>query len=151
MAKNYAMGPAVGNNQVPFTTEAPPAIAAIATTVKDVTATVSSILILTQNTTAVEVAVDGGPAYIKWFSQATVDSSVAGTSVISTGATSSFDHCIPDDSMRRFVIPIAIVPNSYSSVQGANQLNGLFTHMGVKGGTGASVIAITQYGSSNIY
>ena len=148
--KNYAMGKPMGNNQIPFY-DSPPAIKAVATTIKDVTATVSSILILNQNTTAVEVAADGGPAYIKWLSQATVDSSVATTSVITTGASSSFDNAIPENTVRHFVVPISIQVVGATSMQGANRDNGLFTHMAMNGGAGASVIAITQYGSSNSY
>lgn len=148
--KNYAMGKPMGNNQVPFF-DSPPAIKAIATTVRDTTATVSSILALSQNTTAVEVASTGGPTYIRWYSQATVDSSVAATSVITTGSGAAFDHAIPAASVRRFVVPISIQVVGATSLQGANRDNGLFTHLGMAGGTGASVIAITQYGSSNSY
>lgn len=148
--KNYAMGQPMGNNQIPLY-NCPPAIKAIGSTIKDTTATVSSILILTQDTTAIEVASNGGPSYIKWLSQGTVDSSVAGTSVISTGASASFDHVVSNDNVRRFVVPVSIHNSGAQSVQGANRDNGLFTHVAMKGGTGASVIAITQYGSSNSY
>ena len=148
--QNYAKGKPVGNNQVPFF-DSPPAVKAVATTIKDVTATVSSILVLNVNTTAVEVASTGGPTYIKWLARATVDSSVAGTSVITTGAASSFDHAIPNATVRRFVVPISIPVVGATSIQAANPDNGLFTHMAMNGGTGTSVIAITQYGSSNSY
>lgn len=147
--KNYAKGKAMGDNQIPFY-DSPPAIAAIATTVRDTTATVSSILVLNDNTTAIEVAAAGGPAYIKWYTQAVVDSSVAATSVATTGAA-NFDHCIPNAVVRRFVIPIATIPSSQTSAMGANKANGLYPNLGIRGGTGASVIAITQYGSSNSY
>lgn len=144
------MGQPMGNNSIPLF-NCPPAIKAVASTVRDTTATVSSILILGQNTTAVEIASTGGPTYFKWMSQATVDSSVAATSVVTTGATASFDHVIPAATVRRFVVPISIQVVGATSLQGANPDNGLFTHIGMAGGTGASVIAITQYGSSNSY
>ena len=147
--QNYAKGKPMGNNQVPFY-DSPPAIKAIVATIRDTTATVSSILVLNQNSTAVEVASTGGPSYIKWLSQDTVDSSVAGTSVITTGVA-SFDHCIPNATVKRFVIPISLQASGQTSMQGANRDNGLFSHMAMAGGTGASVIAITQYGSSNSY
>ena len=140
----------MGNNQIPFF-DSPPAIKAIATTIKDVTATVSSVLVINVNATAIEVAATGGPAYIKWLSQATVDSSVATTSVITTGAAASFDHVVPAATVRRFIIPISIQVVGATSIQAANPDNGLFTHVAMTGGTGASVIAITQYGSSNSY
>lgn len=148
--RNYAMGSPMGNNQVNFTTEAPPAVKAIVATVKDASTTTSSILILNQNTTAIEVAPNGGPAFIRWLTQATVDSSVAGTSIITTGASANFDNAIPNAGFRRFVVPIAITPTSYSSQQGANRENGLFSHVAYSG-IATSVIAITQYGSSNSY
>ncbi len=142
----------MGNNQVPFQGNGtPPAVAAIATTIKDTTATVSSIRTLTQDTTAIEIAATGGPVYMKWLKQSVVDSSVAGTSVLATGAA-NFDHVIPSNTYRRFVVPIATNnPQGYSSMVGANIENGLFPAVAIIGGTGASVIGITQYGSSNSY
>lgn len=142
----------MGNNQMPASYIAPPAVAAIATTIKDVTATVSSIQTLGANTTAIEIGTTGGPAYIKWLTQSVVDSSVAGTSILATGAGANFDHMIPGASYRRFVIPIvANRPQGYGSFVGANVENGLYPNVALIGGTGASVIAITQYGSSNTY
>lgn len=149
MGLNYSKGQPVGDNTVPQFLS-PPAVAAIGTTVKDAATTVSSILILTQNTTAIEVGPGGGPAFIKWLSQSVVDSSVATTSVIATGAAASFDNMIPAASVRRFVVPQATIPASYSSIQGLNRVNGLYTHVAYAG-TATSVIAITQYGSSNSY
>lgn len=140
----------MGNNQVPFF-NSPPAVAAIATKVKDSTTTTSSILVFNQNTTAIEVASAGGPTYIKWLSQSVVDSSVAGTSVIGTGASANFDHVIPAASFRRFVIPIATnAPQGYGSFVGANRENGLYPNMAYVGVV-TSVISINEYGSSNSY
>lgn len=152
-AQNYARGVPMGNNQIPFQGNGtPPAVAAIQTTIKDVTATVSSIRTLTQDTTAIEVGSTGGPAYIKWLTRSIVDSSVAGTSILATGAGANFDHMIPASTYRRFVIPIVTNnPQGYGSFVGANVENGLYPNVAVIGGTGASVIAITQYGSSNSY
>lgn len=150
---NYARGVPVGNNQMPFHGNGtPPAVAAIVTTIRDTTATVSSIRTLSQNTTAIEIAATGGPVYMKWFAQSVVDSSVAGTSVLATGSGANFDHVIPAATYRRFVVPIFTNnPQGYSSQVGANIENGLYPNVGIVGGTGASVIAITQYGSSNSY
>lgn len=151
MAKNYAMGSPMGNNQVNFTTEAPPAIKAIATTVRDAISPASSITTLTVNTTAIEVLASGGTGYIRWMSQTLVDSSVAGTSILATGAA-NFDHAIPANTVRRFVVPISIQNNSegYGSAVGANTANGLFRNVATTG-TLTSILAITQYGSSNSY
>lgn len=149
--QNYARGIPLGNNQMPASYVAPPAVAAIGTTVRDSTTTTSSIMVFNQNTTAIEVAATGGPAYIKWLGQSVVDSSVAGTSVIGTGATANFDHVIPAASYRRFVIPIfSNSPQGYSSQVGANRENGLYPNMAYVGVV-TSTIAVTQYGSSNSY
>lgn len=150
-SQNYARGIPMGNNQMPASYIAPPAVAAIQTTVADVTPTTSSIRTLSQNTTAIEVGAVGGPAYIKWLTQSVVDSSVAGTSIVATGAA-NFDHIIPAASYRRFVVPIATHYSAgQGSLVGANVENGLYPNVAVLGGTGASIISLTQYGSSNSY
>lgn len=151
MAQNYARGPAMGNNQVPFTTEAPPAVKAVATTVRDTISPVSSITVLTVNTTAIEVHTTAGTGYIRWMAQSLVDSSVAGTSILATGAA-NYDHAIPPNSMRRFVVPISVQNNSegYGSAVGANTANGLFRNVATTGNL-TSILGITQYGSSNSY
>lgn len=150
--KNYAKGLPVGDNQMPFSgTGTPPAVAAINTAVRNTAATaaVSSIVVLDQNTTAIEVGASGGPAFIKWLAQSVVDSSVAGTSVITAaGGTANFDHMIPNDNVRRFVIPINTIPTSQTSAMGANRANGLYPNVGI---VGVSSILFTQYGSSNSY
>lgn len=151
--QNYARGVPMGNNQMPFQGNGtPPAVAAIGTFVKDTAIVTSSIMVFNQNTTAIEVAAVGGPAYIKWLSQSVVDSSVAGTSIIGTGATANFDHIIPAATYRRFVIPIVTnQPAGYGSMMGANRENGLYPNMAYVGVVGASILAVTQYGSSNSY
>lgn len=150
--QNYARGIPMGNNQMPASYQAPPAVAAVATTVRDTTPTTSSIRTLTADTTAIEVTATGGPVFIKWLKQSVVDSSVAGTSVLATGSGANFDHIIPAATFRRFVVPIAVNnPQGHGSQVGANIENGLYANIGFVGGTGASIIAITQYGSSNSY
>ena len=148
MSKNYAAGSPIGNNNQPIF-DAPAPVKAVATTVKDTTANTSSILILNVNALSVEVGAVGGPAYIKWLAQSTVDGSVAGTSVVTTGAAASYDHMIANNTVRRFVIPVATVAYG-ASVQAAGPANGLYTHIATAG-TLASVISITQFGTSNSY
>ncbi len=144
--KNYALGKPVGNNGVPFF-DSSPAVAAIATTVRDAAAT-SSILVLNQNTTAVEIAATGGPVFIKWLTQAVVDSSVAGTSVVSGASGPNFDNVVANNTVKRFVVPIATIPTSHQSVQGTNRSEGLYPNMAY---IGVASVAATQYGSSNSY
>jgi hypothetical protein len=101
-----------------------PAKAALASSNKE-NASASSILLLTHDTTELEVTAAGQNVAGKWLTQATVDSSVAGTSVLTAAATANFDFMIPNNTMRRFVVPIATIANS-ASIQGVNRANGLY-------------------------
>lgn len=149
--QNYARGIPMGNNQMPASYIAPPAVAAIGATTRDTGTTTSSILVFDQNATAIEVGAVGGPVFIKWLSRSVVDSSVAGTSILATGTGANFDHMIPPSEYRRFVIPINVNnPQGYSSQVGANRENGLFPNMAYIG-TVTSIISVNQYGSSNSY
>jgi len=154
--RNYAAGMPVGDNQMPISQNTPAPYKAIATLTKDSGNNVSSILVLTDNTTAIEVSAAGAPAYIRWLSQSLVDSSVAGTSVLATGAA-NYDHIVPAASVRRFVVPVSTDTNktvgaTATSVVGQNVEYGLFKNVGLIG-TGAitSIISVTQYGKSNSY
>jgi hypothetical protein len=141
--KNYAKGQPVGNNQVPFF-ESPPPVLAETTTMRE-NAVASSILILSSVTTAIEIMAVGAPAYLKWLSRTVVDSSVAGTSVISAAGTANFDAMVAKDTIRRFVVPIAsttATPGSYGAPQGANRDNNLYSNVAIKSATIASVVAI---------
>lgn len=141
--KNYAKGKPVGNNLVPFYDSPVPEIS-LASFGRD-NAAASSILLLNSATTAVEVQASGSPAYVKWLSQSVVDSSVAGTSVISTGSTSNFDGMVPANTVRRFIVPIATVvapPATYGTLQGANKDNNLYPAVAIKSGSIGSVATI---------
>lgn len=146
MALNYSKGIPLGDNNAPQFLS-PPAVKALVTTVRE-SATVSSILILGQDTTALEIAATGGVAYLKWLTQSVVDSSVAGTSIISAAGTANFDHVIPTGTVRRFVVPIATQSNSqgYSSMVGDNRAYGLYPNIAL---SGLASVATTQYGKSN--
>jgi len=141
MSLNYAKGTPVGNNQVPFVGSPNPSTALV-TTVRD-NAVVSSILNLGHDTTAIEVTATNGPVFIKWLQQTVVDSSVAGTSVISAAGTANFDHTVATNTVRRFVVPIATTPQT-TSVQGINRAQGLYRNVAIKTGNIASV-ATTEH------
>lgn len=139
---NYAKGKPVGNNQMPFY-DSPPAVTAIAVDNRTTAATagVSSITVLNANTTAIEVMAAGAPAFLKWLTQSVVDSSVAGTSVISAGTTANFDGMVAKDTVRRFIVPISPAvtapPGSYGQPQGANKDNNLYPNVAIIGGNGS--------------
>ncbi len=144
MSKNYAKGKPVGNNLIPFY-DSPPAEAAIASSNRESTAA-SSILILNSNTTALEVMATGGPAYLKWLTQSVVDSSVAGTSVISGAVGANFDAMLASNTVRRFVVPISPVttapPGSYGVPEGANKDNNLYPNVAIIGSAVTSIATI---------
>ena len=137
--KNYAKGKPVGNNQVPFF-DAPAPITALATAVRD-NAVASSILTLTDDTTLIEVAATNGPAYVKWLTQAVVDSSVAGTSVISAAGTANFDNMIAPNTVRRFAVPIERFV-AQASIVGLNKQYGLYQRVAL---IGVASVATTEY------
>lgn len=148
--QNYSRGIPMGNNQVPHF-QSPPAVKAILAQMSE-NATASSILNLTQNTTAVEITTGGTLVAIRWIADADVSNSVAGTSVIAiAGATANYDHVVPANSRMRFVVPIEVNrPQGYGSFVGANIENGLFKWLAWKTPVAASVYS-AQYGSSNSY
>lgn len=147
--KNYAAGAPMGNNQVPLF-EAPAPYKALKQYYKD-NGSVSSVITLTENTTAVEIASGNNIATaIRWVN--VTDGSGANTSVITSGATANFDHIVPANYYRKFVVPIETTNNSEGSgsVVGQNIANGLFRRLAfINAGVGS--VFVTEYGSSNSY
>ena len=92
----------------------------------------SSILLLTHNTTEMEVLAVGTTVAGKWLSQATVDSSVAGTSVITAAAAANYDFLVPVNTYRRVVVPIATNVQSSGSMMGVNRKFGLYPAVAFK-------------------
>ena len=122
-----------------------PAKVALARTAKE-NASASSILLLTHDTTELEVAAATGSTLGiagKWLSQATVDSSVAGTSVITVASGPNWDFIVPNGTIRRVVVPIATNVQSSGSVMGVNRKFGLYPAVAFKTlvGTGSVLTA----------
>lgn len=151
MAQNYARGIPMGNNQMPASYQAPPAVKAIVSRMSE-NATVSSMVGLSQNTTAIEISTQSAPVVFKWVANADAQNSVAATSVIAVaGTTANYDHVIPANTMRRFVVPIEVNnPQGNGSLVGANIENGLFRWFAWKT-QGAGSVLSNEYGSSNSY
>ena len=120
----------------------PPAKVALAR-LNDENALVSSILLLSHDTTELEVAAVGQGIAGKWLSQATVDSSVAGTSVITAAGTANFDFTVPVNTQRRVVVPVATFTPTSGSVMGVNRKLGLYPAVAFKtlAGTGSVLTA----------
>lgn len=146
MSLNYARGIPQGNNGIPFF-NSPPAVKAISRYMSE-NATVSSVITLTADTTAIEISAGGTPVAMQWVLATDTQASV----VAIAGATANFDHTIPSNAVRRFVVPIEGINNAqgYSSMVGANIANGLFRRVAYKT-QGVASVMVTEYGSSNSY
>lgn len=145
MAKNYSGGQPVGNNGIPqFLSPAP--YKAVKQYVSE-NGTASSVITVTQDTTAIEIGTGGTAAVMRWVATSDAQASV----VAIAGATANFDHFIAPNSVRRFVIPIESQQSQgYSSVQGANRENGLYQRVAIKT-QGVGSVLLSEYGSSNSY
>lgn len=100
-------------------------------------ATASSVITLTQDTTAIELGATGGAAVMRWVATADTQASV----ISIAGATANFDHLVPTGTVRRFVVPIESNPaTGYGSMQGANREYGLYRRLAYKSVGIASVM-----------
>ena len=100
----------------------------------------SSVISVSHDTTAIEVAAVTTPAVLRWV-LATGDSS----SVISiAGGTANFDHVIPVSGVRRFALPIETQVTNPQSVQGTNRLNGLYQRVAIKS-IGVGSVLLTEF------
>lgn len=95
----------------------------------------SSVISVTHNTTALEIAAVGNAAVMRWVTTADTQASI----ISAAGATANFDHVIPSGEIRRFVIPIERNPQT-GSVQGVNRELGLYQRVAIKSIGVASVL-----------
>lgn len=148
MSIDYAKGKPVGGNGTPFY-DSPPAIKALDQW-GSLNANASSVITMSADTTALEIAAQGQAAAMRWVW--VTDGTSAATSVIAAGgSTDNYDHIIPSGEVRRFVVPIEVqrsngAPNA--SAVGANVSNGLFQRVAFKS-VGVGSVFVTEYGSSN--
>lgn len=141
---NYSKGKPVGNNGIPQF-DSPPAVKAIAT-YTDENALVSSVITLTQNTTAIEVGAVGGAAVLRWIGTGDTEGSV-----ISAVSGANYDHSVGTGTVRRFVVPVeGVQATGYGSLMGTNREEGLFRRVALKT-VGIASVMLTEYGSSNSY
>lgn len=136
---NYSKGKPLGNNGAPQF-DSPAAYPALRQLVSE-NGTVSSFIGFGHDSTAIEVSPVGGAAIFKWVSQGDTQASVVGVA----GATANFDHVVPQNTVRRFVIPVETMPaTGYSSMQGANRLNGLYQRIAFKT-QGVASVFVSEY------
>lgn len=98
-------------------------------------ASASALISLGANTTELEVGTQGGPGFIRW-----IPIGAASTSVISAASGANFDHFIPSNSYRRFVVPIEKMVQS--SIAGLNVQNGLYARVAY---IGTASVLTTEY------
>lgn len=160
MSKNYAAGPPMGDNQVPLQ-GVPAPYKAIASN-GNVNQAASSVITLTENTTAIEIGTMGAAgALMRWIpvtETAAVSPFASVVGVSSVGATyaANFDHEIAANTVRRFVVPIESAANTtfgatITSVQGQNREYGLFRRVAIISAGGISSVLLTEYSKSNSY
>ncbi len=154
MASNYAAGTPVGGNQMPLY-GSPPAFKAIKQYTSE-NATASSVITLSDNTTAIEVTSYLVPAYVRFVpASETAGVSPFGSIISGAGATANYDFVVAADTTRRFVVPIESSVNktvgaTITSVVGQRVEYGLYARVAIKG-SGISSVLFAEYGNSNGY
>ena len=135
MSQNYAKPlPVDARNNVMDEYPAPYKAVATVSTVP----VASSCISLTDRTTVVEIAAVGGAgSFIRWVPRTETAAVSPAASVIASGlGVANFDHFIPAGTVRRFVVPIEIVPAT--SIMGANGANGLYNRLAWINASGVS-------------
>ncbi len=116
--------------------EFPAPFKAIVTRGRDL-ATASSVITLNDNTSTIEVASTGGPAFLRW-----VPTTDTGASVISdSSGVINYDHVIASNTVRRFAVPIENMVRQ-SSIVGLNKQYGLYNRVAI---IGVASVASTEY------
>lgn len=111
------------------------------TVTSDENGSTSSVITLTQDTTAVEVAAIGAPVVIRWV--ATTDTE---GSVVSAVTGANFDNVVGTGTVRQFAVPIERQGLGQGSVVGANRLNGLYQRLATKT-IGVASVMIVELGN----
>lgn len=141
MARNYA-GQLPRDNSDGMMQEFPAPITAQARYAAE-NSSASSVITLGHNTVTLELAAVNGPAVVKW-----IPTTDTGASVISIAGTANFDHVIPKDTYRRFVVPRESTPTAYTSIQGVNRGEGLYRRVAIKS-IGVASVLVAEFGQSN--
>jgi hypothetical protein len=98
----------------------------------------SSVITLTPDTTALEIAAQTTGAVMRW-----VRTTDGAGSVISA-AGGNFAHVIPPNTVRKFAVPIETMYQAPSSMVGANIVNGLYRRVAIKS-IGVGSVLLTEY------
>lgn len=104
-------------------------------------ATASSVITLNDNTSTIEIAATGGPAFIRWVPTTETAAVAPAGSVISAAGTANFDNAIAKDTVRRFAVPIESFV-AQTSIVGLNKQYGLYNRVAI---IGVASVASTEY------
>ena len=115
--------------------EYPPAASAIGITVRE-NGAASSVTSFQANTTTIEVAAIATGAAIRWATN-------QASSVVTAAGTANFDHIVPVNTVRKFVVPRTVQGNT-TSIVGLGAQNGLFSAVGTIS-LGVGSVLLTQY------
>ena len=112
-------------------------------------AVASSVMLLDQNASHVEVnAVGGQGIAIRWVAATETPTVSPRASVIASGLGANFDHIIPADSYRRFAIPKetgGVGPGGIANL-GIGSVYGLYQRLAqINAGATASSVLVVQY------
>lgn len=141
---NWAKPLALDKNQNPLQEYPAPNIALSRMTVENAVA--SSVLLLNPNTSTVEVGTVGGlGAVIRWVPLTETPTVSPYASVVSSGVGANFDHFIPANSYRRFVVPRETQGLGTATMQLGSTF-GLYQRLArVNATTTASSVLISEY------
>lgn len=111
-------------------------------------AVASSVMLLDQNTTHVEVNAIGAGVAIRWVPATETPSVSPRASVIASGLGANFDHIIPANSYRRFAVPKetgGVGPQGIAN-QGLGSVYGLYQRLAqINAGSAPASVLIVQY------
>jgi hexokinase len=101
-------------------------------------ASASSVITMTPDTTALEVAALGTAAVVRWVRVADTQASVI------SGAGGNFAYVVPANDVRKFAVPIEVMYQAPSSMVGANIQNGLYRRVAIKS-VGVGSVLVSEF------
>lgn len=107
-------------------------------------ATVSSVITLNDNTTVVEVSAVGQSVALRWVPASETAAVSPFASVITTsGGTANFDHVIPANYFRRFVVPIETI--GVNSIVGIGVQAGTYRRVALVSAATVSSVMVSEF------
>lgn len=144
MTNNYAKGLPFDKNGVPMQEYPAPFISNTRSTIEN--GTPSSVIALRSTTSTIEVGTSGGQgAVIRWIPLTESDSVSPFGSVVASGLGANYDHYIPPNTFRRFVVPKETQGLGTAPMQVGSTF-GLYQRVArVNAGVTASSILVIEY------